>query len=622
MAFSAEPDFSKPPTANSIEEYLEKGFSESSKDLRQALLAAYKPSRGAIVGSSSNPAFRAWMRLALWFELMASSDRDQLSKFLSRYLGRREKDGQVERLYRTSGVPFSADVVAAPQEEILEIVSNPGTRETYAARFLAEHHKWLDAACEDYLGKELAAKWSLDTVFLEEFFNSLSPADYPPAVLANLAELHASNPEKFQEYRSLAIALALVFDELPPKEWPHFQVLSESVPRETASLKDRFDFWVRSNETGKLLLDLRKLGADQLKFVVDSLAPMEELEWAQRNVRTARPTFGRVFSSIRYDHPRLKQQQYDWPHPGTYSLEAISEKGGLCIDQAYFAMLSGKARGLPTLFFVGQGVDGGHAWFGYLKGDNRWDLDCGRYENQNYAVGQALDPQSWEPITDHELLFLSQRVRRTPPFEAGRADLIVSDWFAHEAKPQEAFLAAESAMKTSPSNPEAWKKSAEFLAASGAETGQQIKLLQSAAAHFSTSRDLKMEFELASAKVSRDSGDETSASQIEQKLISQNTRLRSDLSVGIAAEKLSALVDSGDLESAMQEYRAMAVRLGRTGGGNFYYEISYPLIQKLVAKDHKREALRVIDLTRRTLRPDRDSILDQELTGWEDRLSK
>ena len=38
-----------------------------------------------------------------------------------------------------------------------------------------------------------------------------------------------------------------------------------------------------------------------------------------------------------------------------------------------------------------------------MKSDNRWELDCGRYKNQNYAVGQALDSQTWLPVSDHEL---------------------------------------------------------------------------------------------------------------------------------------------------------------------------------------------------------------------------
>ena len=29
-----------------------------------------------------------------------------------------------------------------------------------------------------------------------------------------------------------------------------------------------------------------------------------------------------------------------------------------------------------------------------LKGPGRWETDCGRYENQNYPVGNAIDPQT------------------------------------------------------------------------------------------------------------------------------------------------------------------------------------------------------------------------------------
>ena len=38
-----------------------------------------------------------------------------------------------------------------------------------------------------------------------------------------------------------------------------------------------------------------------------------------------------------------------------------------------------------------------------FKNPGRWETDCGRYENQNYPVGNAIDPQLWKKITDDEL---------------------------------------------------------------------------------------------------------------------------------------------------------------------------------------------------------------------------
>ena len=46
----------------------------------------------------------------------------------------------------------------------------------------------------------------------------------------------------------------------------------------------------------------------------------------------------------------------------------------------------GKAKGVPTLLFRGVGLDGRHAWFGFLDSDGHWELDCGRYADQKLTV--------------------------------------------------------------------------------------------------------------------------------------------------------------------------------------------------------------------------------------------
>ena len=44
--------------------------------------------------------------------------------------------------------------------------------------------------------------------------------------------------------------------------------------------------------------------------------------------------------------------------------------------------------------FTGQGQDARHAWFGFLDGEHKWRLDAGRYAEQRFVTGNALDPQN------------------------------------------------------------------------------------------------------------------------------------------------------------------------------------------------------------------------------------
>jgi tetratricopeptide (TPR) repeat protein len=357
-----------------------------------------------------------------------------------------------------------------------------------------------------------------------------------------------------------------------------------------------------------------------LKFVVDAPVHFSELEWAQKNARFPRTDWGRAFSSIRYNFGRITSQAYDWDD-SPYTLDAIETAGGICVDQAYFAVIAGKARGLPTLFFTGQGVDGGHAWFGYLRSENRWDMDCGRYENQNYAVGEALDPQSWLPISDHDLQSLAKSFRRQTTYVAARNDLVMARMFEDAGDLPKALACAESAIATSPQTPEAWEAVAHLLRRSNAPASRQIAHHEAALKQFQTENDLRFKNQTALAALLRETGEAARAEQLETKIISQNRLKRSDLSVRAGAERLASLIAAGNIDTALREYRGLLSRLGPTAGGNVFYQIVRPLVKELHRTGRSSEALKALNQARTTINPERDSILEQELVKLEASLS-
>ncbi len=180
----------------------------------------------------------------------------------------------------------------------------------------------------------------------------------------------------------------------------------------------RFNFYVQSNRNKKLDLDLTQLSFESLKFLVDSQVQLSELTWAQQQNQISYTTFADAFFAITYDTGRVSatNQAYVWTYP-SYKLSDILKDGGICIDQAYFAETVGKGRGIPTIRFTGFGVDGAHAWFGYLANSGKWELDCGRYENQSFPKGFAVDPQSWQPIDDSVLQNLFKNGGKNPDYD-------------------------------------------------------------------------------------------------------------------------------------------------------------------------------------------------------------
>ena len=609
-------DVTKPPPPETLRELAAMPAQEAGQAVRDALIAAWGPARGSLPGAAMRPAYRQWARLAEWFDLLSESEDATWERFVARYLGLGEKDGKEVLFYRLPGQEFNEGIRPVPRETIQEIAADAGARKNYAAKLLPAGFEFKGGTVGDRLPAPLREAISTDPDFQAEFLGTLSEADFTPAVFQILTDLYSGDPAKFSEYRNLAIALAVVYDQTLPPDWPHHQVAPSAVPVRAPEPVKMFAEWTAANARPGLLFDLRKLGADQLKFVIDAPVEPSEFEWARKNVRLQRTNFERAFSGIKYVMARVKGQQYDWPDGQPYTLEAIQKTGGICVDQAYFAMVAGKAKGLPTLFFVGQGADGGHAWFGYLQGDNRWNLDCGRYENQNYATGTARDPQTWEPITDHELKFLSSRARRMEAFEAGMTDALIAGWLARENRPEDALRTMDSALAASPQNPGLWEQKGMFLAQAGKDA-ELAPHFEKAAAAFAGNRDLQTRFQVANIEALRTAGKAEEASALEKKLISQNRRGRSDVSVNALAGRMQEMIEAGKTDEAMREFRSEINRLGRTGGGDFFYQVVRPLVEALAEKDKKREAGRVLDMTRRSLNPTKGQILDVEISKLE-----
>jgi len=613
--------FRQPPTPAERAYAAKIGWAAAAKQLGAALGAAYLPGHDGVAGSVGNQAFESWLLLYRWSELLSRREPDELVRLLGQYFYSDPKST------RPGGVTFvppgrtpPAGVRPLPTADLQRMTADADSLRDAISSLLPPTFTPGSGMIADRLRPEFLAAMSKDEPFLRAFFANLSDRDYAPAALEILQSIWLAAPAKWVEYRNLAIALALVRDQTPPEWWPHQQVKPADVPRDKGTPVDEFKFWVASNEGQRLYNDLRRLEPEDLKFVVDAPVAASELEWAQKNARFPRGDFGRAFSEIEYRYDRLPNQAYTWTE-GPYTLAAIWKLGGICVDQAYFAMLAGKGRGLPTLFFTGQGADGGHAWFGYMKGEGRWDMNCGRYQNQNYAVGEALDPQTWLPINDHELVSLAESFRRTPAYLASRDDLVMARLFQSRGDTRREAAALDSAIAVSPRNDLAWAAKGGFLERTQAAADEKKAFHEAAIQQFVNNEDLKVGHQQALAALARSSGDAVSAEALESKIISQNRSKRSDLSVNAAADRLSALVDEKKFDEAMVEYRNLLGRLARTTGGSFFYDIVTPFARSLARNGDTTSARRAVALARTALRPEDGSILDQDLTDLAGRLA-
>ncbi len=605
-------DLRYPPTPAQREEITAGGWISAREKLSGLLGDSYHPGMAGRPGSTGTRGYAEWMMLWKWCELLSRTEKEAAVDLISRHLYL--KPGSDRPVFIQPGYAPGDDLTPAPREAAGQIYENENSRRRMLDELLPKNAPEPSGApIFERLDPSIVSGWVADPRMSDLLFSTLTGDDYAPGVLWTLQEIQKAHPEAFKSHPALALAIAVVYDTRLPGFWPHHQVDSGLVPMRDIDPSALFASWVEADKSRTLHTKLDAMRPGHLKFVVDAPLNDSEFAWAREKTRFPIAGLAKAFTAVRYDKSRIQSQSFVWSG-GDYTLANILATGGICVDQAYFAMIVGKARGVPTLYFRGQGADGGHAWFGFMKTGARWEMDAGRYENQNYASGEALDPQNWRPILDHELKGLAEGFRDQPAYHASKDDLILAALFETRGDASKAAKAYESAVSVCPQNPEAWAARGEFLARSGASPDQQKTFHEAALRQFETRRDLRVRHQETLAEIARGRGDSDAAAAIEKQIISQNRYSRSDLSVNAAARQLAAFVDKGNNDAAFAEYRRLLASLKQTGGGNFHYEIVEPFVNSLRAAGDSTRANEAIEMARKALKPSPGSILDQELS--------
>ena len=395
--------------------------------------------------------------------------------------------------------------------------------------------------------------------FTENFFENYSSKDNLHEVMRLLQEFYLKRPETFPDYNKLAIALAIVWDQPPPAK-PHGQVPDSAVvPNDNTDL-DRYDFWVKSNIHGDIECNFLKTDPVLIKFIVDAPAPISELAWAQQHTHYTRARLGNAYGSIHYVYERVEKSLFSWPHE-TYSLKEIKKRGGICCDQAYFASTVGKARGIPTLYFHGAGRVGWHAWLGYLKGDDNWDLECGRYASQNYVVGHAEDPQTKEELTDHQLLLLTDDIYTKDDYKQANRMVYMAHVFSFTKYPERSLEIIDGAIKIAPKNIYAWNYKTTLL--EKLESTNLVSHLDKMIGQFRYVEDVTSSCRQKIIKAAREAGNEELAVAMEKKIVDTTKKDRYDLSLKVYRERATQLMSDGKWEEAGAEVRKFVKKFNK-----------------------------------------------------------
>jgi hypothetical protein len=626
------PDLSKPPDHSSIAALCRSGkLPELRGVLGTSLTSAWKPLQQGRGGSCSTPSFAAWVDLYGWLDLLCDSETSLASSWASRRCHLDQPDGAAFPKEGRSPKLLIVPAGIAPEDL-------SGVASEKVAALLGQDHSLLDAVLGKFvpppyepaegillahLDPEFVAATLADPVFLRFWSESFGKADFAPKAIRNLEAIWKRSRADWKEFLSLALAIALVADQKPPGFWPHQQVTPGEVPRRELPAQEQFDLWVKAARGGKLAKQPSLLSARDLMFVVDSPLDPSEFAWVRDTQMLAPRDPSRSFQSIRYDSARGAGNVLDWPH-GPYRLERIREFGGICVDQAYYAATLAKAVGIPALLLSGQGRDGGHAWIGFMKGPQMWDFGVGRYREGNYGTGFALDPQSWNPISDHELaLLVRPPVGRTASAEMARRDLAVAGMFQAQGDGGGEGRALQSALETSPENPAIWDAVESWLLRTNVPRARLTAHHESAMRQFERFPDLRNRHREALIRIALEAGDRESSRSLALQIIHENKQgmrgARADLAARAAWVLVAECLKSGDPSGAVNEADRMISLMAGEGGGEVLYRVVDPLVEALIGSGQSGLAQSFLMGACRSMRPSQGSLVAQELLKLWDR---
>lgn len=607
-------DLSKPPDrgmviANCTPERIG-GFRQQLAD---ALTGAWEPVSGRSSGSSARPEFARWVELSKWVGLLASEESSVTKRWLSRHISAESEDaGGKSGIRLTVHEPGSPVVIRYDdfQHQAVEHLAADSVLLPWAMNSLvSKPYSPRNGALITRLEKGFMEDASGDPRFLKLWCDYFSEDDFAPKVLTDLQSIWKSSPADFREFPDLALAIALVRDQPAPVFWPHHQVSSSGFHRVDQSPVELFSGLVAAHRRGKLRRDLRTLGVRNLMFVVDAPLDPSELQWVRNDRRRCREEPPAALASVKYDEGRMLTQSYVWPW-GEYRLESIRRRGGICIDQAYYAAACAKALGIPSMMFAGLGKDGGHSWVGYLRRIGGWDFSVGRPPGQGLATGGTMDPENWTPVTDHDMESMITAHDSLHSAAAGR-DLAMAGVFRFRNNATGEGNAIRSALSRDRRCPEFWNAYEDWLFRTGASSGELKAHHEAAIRSLSFSRDLKARHQEALARLDVKTGDRAGAELLDRRILEENKKGRVDLSAAATARLLKSKMEAGDPEAALREYRKQLSVQGN-GGSDFFYRVTTPLCGFLISKGRPDLSRRVLKEAYDVMKPRRGGLLDHD----------
>lgn len=289
-------------------------------------------------------------------------------------------------------------------------------------------------------------------LFLRTMAREQTPGEEWGGILRKWAEFWMkTSAMPRSRYSSLALACAMLDPRIVSSPSRLRASSSTGVSTTPLTLEQVFEYFMEMDEARELLTDITKLSPSELLFVVDVRLPRSEMDWARKKVRLTRKGWGGAYSMIRYrmDRAALGKDPYT-----NYTFQEILDEGGICMDQAYFAVNTAKCNGIPSAYVTGDGNRGPHAWVNLLTTDETWQS----YGGYGYNTGHFSHPHNCKSKHESTLLQGMDRKVNGARLDTSLDYLSLAALFEEMQKPDCARVMLEAATQAAPGSPLGWER--------------------------------------------------------------------------------------------------------------------------------------------------------------------
>lgn len=299
----------------------------------------------------------------------------------------------------------------------------------------------LSRTTDSAVRENLIAAFKKAPRFMSELAMALDQKDDLPKVAEMASRLWKAESARLNDFPTLGAAICVVHDR---------EVFVQANENKVTSDDPVKLFGYFADNESRLPLGLKNVPVQLLVLVVDATAKVSELQWALDRYRGDR-AIGARFFEIQYDVEHFRTGAPKKVTSEGLTLQNIVKYGGVCIDQAYFAVNVAKACGIPSAIMTGRSAEVGHAWVSYLvwNGQNAvFDSRKGRYPEYRAVLGIIKDPQTGESVVESELS-LRAWLALTPADKRQRATALEDAGYALAAKllPADEGLAQDASGK-------------------------------------------------------------------------------------------------------------------------------------------------------------------------------